>query len=303
MPTTLTGLLLFVVILLPGFAYLVGKERHGTERRLSPFRETVAIVSASIISEVIVLAIFAVIRVLWPARTPNIGALLSQGSVYLFGDKSHHGHYQGFAILGILLLAGATLIAYLATVPRLRRVGKWFTGPYPHESTVSAWWILFESWKRDSNIEVGCVLGNSSSIRGQFGSFNISADDSPDRDLILTDPIYYSPAARSAEIRYDASAVAIAARSIVAMFVTYIAPAGANPSPATAVAAAAPETQASLAASQAPPSNRQLASAPWPRRAPRPSALYLHQGARSARLAVLHGRAKPRALSPRGLRP
>ena len=50
MPTTLTGLLLFVALLLPGFAYLVGKERHGTERRLSPFRETVPWLPASLLS-------------------------------------------------------------------------------------------------------------------------------------------------------------------------------------------------------------------------------------------------------------
>lgn len=56
MPTTLTGLLLFVVLLLPGFAYLVGKERNGTERRMSPFRETVAIVAASVTCELVVLA-------------------------------------------------------------------------------------------------------------------------------------------------------------------------------------------------------------------------------------------------------
>ncbi len=79
MPTTLTGLLLFVVMLLPGFAYLVGKERNGTERRLSPFRETVAIISASVASEVVILLIFAVVRTLWPSETPNVGALLGQG--------------------------------------------------------------------------------------------------------------------------------------------------------------------------------------------------------------------------------
>jgi hypothetical protein len=38
MPTTLTGLLLFAVLLLPGFAYLVGKERAGTERRVADDR-------------------------------------------------------------------------------------------------------------------------------------------------------------------------------------------------------------------------------------------------------------------------
>lgn len=301
MPTTLTGLLLFVVMLLPGFAYLVGKERHGTERRLSPFRETVAIVSASVTSELVVLGIFAAIRALWPSITPNVGALLSQGNLYLHGNQSHHGHYQIFAAWGIGLLALAVLIAYAATIPGVRRVTEWLTGPYPHESTVSAWWILFEKWRRASNIEVGCVLDNGSSVRGQFGSFNIAADDSPDRDLILKDPIYYSPAGEDGEVYYDASAVTIAARRIVAMFVTYIAPVSVSPS--SSAAAAAPETQASLVASQVQPSNHQLASAPSPRPALRPSALYLRQGARSARFAVLHGRARPQARSPRAHRP
>ena len=93
MPTTLTGLLLFVVLLLPGFAYLVGKERHGTERRLSPFRETVAVVAASISSELVVLVIFAVIRTGLPSITPNVGALLREGSVYLTGSPGHLGYY------------------------------------------------------------------------------------------------------------------------------------------------------------------------------------------------------------------
>ena len=64
MPTTLSSLLIFVVLLLPGFAYLVGKERHGTERHTSPFRETVAIVAASVTSELTVLGLFAARAVL-----------------------------------------------------------------------------------------------------------------------------------------------------------------------------------------------------------------------------------------------
>ena len=94
-PTTLTGLLLFVVLLLPGFAYLVGKERHGTERRLSPFRETVAIVAASVTSELFVLIVFAAIRALWPSRTPDVGALIRDAGSYL---RSSHVHYQNLAV-------------------------------------------------------------------------------------------------------------------------------------------------------------------------------------------------------------
>ena len=299
MPTTLTGLLLFVVMLLPGFAYLVGKERNGTERRLSPFRETVAIVSASVVSEVVVLAIFAVVRAVWPSRTPNVGALLGQGSLYLLGNRSHHGHYQIFAVWGLVLLVCATAIAYAATVPRLRRAGEWLLGPYPHESTVSSWWILFERWKKARGIRVICSLDDGSVIRGQFGSFNISADDSPDRDLILMNPLYYTPPGEEDEVPYPVSAVCISARRIVTMFVNYTAPAGVT-SPSSSGAAVAAQA-ASSAAHQVDSSSRQPveASGPSPSRAQRPYALYLRQGKRSASFAVLRGRAKSQARNPR----
>ncbi len=296
MPTTFTGLLLFVVVLLPGFAYLVGKERHGTERRLSPFRETVAIVAASVTSELVVLVIFAVIRTLRPSITPDVGALLRQGAIYLRGNQSHHGHYQLFAAWGVGLLALAMAIAYGATIPRVRRIGEWLTGPYPHESTVSAWWMLFERWRSARNTEVTCILDDGSSVRGQFGSFNISADDSPDRDLILSKPIYYSPPGEEDEVPYPVWAVCIAARRIVTMFVTYTDPVSVSPS--SSGVDAAPE-KALSAEPQVQPSNRQLAFAPCPRRS---SALYLRQGARSGRVAVLRGRT-PHARTPRGRRP
>src|SRR5580658_3780604 len=167
MPTTLTGLLVFVVLLLPGFAYLVGKERNGTERRASPFGETVAVVAASVTSEVVVLALFGIVRWLGPSVTPNAGALIRHPAAYLAGTDTSHGHYAQVAIwlLGMLLLA--TVVAYGATWPPIRRLASRLPliGSIPHDSTVSAWWILFEKWRAmqevraggEVEIEVGCV--------------------------------------------------------------------------------------------------------------------------------------------------
>jgi hypothetical protein len=222
MPTTLTGLLLFVVLLLPGFAYLVGKERHGTERRLSPFRETVAIVAASVTSELFVLTVFAVIRTLWPSITPDVGALVRNGGVYLRGSQGHHGQYADVAIWGLGLLVAAVVLAYLATSQKIRRRLEWLTGRYPHDSTVSAWWILFERWRGTRKVEIVCMLDDGSCVRGQFGSFNTSADDSPDRDLILKKPLYYRPPGpTSKEVPYGAAAVCCPASRIVEVFVNY----------------------------------------------------------------------------------
>jgi hypothetical protein len=217
MPTTLTGLLLFVVLLLPGFAYLVGKERHGTERHTSPFRETIAVVAASVTSESAVLAAFAVLRWLLPSWTPDAGALIHGGRAYA------PAHYQSLAAWGFGMLAIATALAYFATVPRVRGWLRWLpiAGKYPHDSTVSGWWLLFEAWPGEREVELICTLDDGSAVRGFFQSFNTSADDSPDRDLILRRPIRFRPTAESQFIDFDTRYVCLSARRIVSLFVSY----------------------------------------------------------------------------------
>ena len=97
-PTTLSGLLLFVVLLLPGFAYIVGRERHITGQQFSPFRETAVVVAASVSSELVVLVVFAIVRTLLPSLTPNVGALVRDRGGYLRGNGAQAGHYGQVAI-------------------------------------------------------------------------------------------------------------------------------------------------------------------------------------------------------------
>jgi Family of unknown function (DUF6338) len=306
MPTTLTGLLLFVVLLLPGFAHLVGKERYAAERRMSPFRETVAVVVASITCELVVLVIFAGVRARWPSITPNVDALMREGNAYLTGSTGQPGHFSQFVIWGLGLLIAAVLLAYLATLPSIRRKLKWIFGLYPHESAVSSWWVLFERWREGRQIEIICSLDDGSAVSGKFGSFNIAADDSPDRDLILLSPLYYTPPGEEEPVVYPVSAVCIAARSIVAMFVNYTASGVVSPSSSDAAVAA---QAASLEAQQQvqPPSSRLPVpvpvSAPSQRPARRSSALYLRQGGARVGPAVPHGRRKLPGRNPRGSQP
>jgi Family of unknown function (DUF6338) len=265
MPTTLTGLLLFVILLLPGFAYLVGKERHGTERHTSPFRETVAIVAASITSELAVLGLFAAVRTAVPSWTPDVGALIRHG-----GGTYVTSHYRSLATLGLILLGASTGLAYLVTVPRVRRVFARVPviGAYPHDSTVSGWWVLFEKWrvtrktvpgrkegktrkvKVTRAVNVGCVLDDGSYVSGWLGSFNNSADDSPNRDLVLKAPIKYRPPSAAEPIQYpSASAAGIPASRIVTLFVGYVD--RAEQSPVAAASEPVPLRLAGLQAEQA----------------------------------------------------
>jgi Family of unknown function (DUF6338) len=270
MPTTLTGLLLFVVLLLPGFAYLVGKERHGTARSLSSFRETVGIVSASVTSELVVLGLFAAVRAIWPTGTPSAGALLANSGAYLHGTHGHPGHFRMVVVWGVVLLSVAVLGAYLATIPTIRRAGTRLTGPYPHDSTVSAWWILFERWPNGRDVQVACMLDDGSAVRGQFGSFNTTAEDSPDRDLILQRPIFYRPSGEDAkEVPLPVSAACFPARRVVTLFVSYSELASQNstgsqaqPGSVTQVALPGPVTQAQPASAPSAASPAQSGATP-----------------------------------------
>src|SRR5215472_17558394 len=150
MPTTLTGLLLFIVLLLPGFAYAVGRERYGPERHPSAFRETAAVVVTSVISEIAVLILFALARSFWPSVTPDVGKLVRGGSAYL------RANYREFAIWGIGLLALAVVLAYAASTPVGRKAAASVPFLFAKEQGGSAWWQLFRVQVKDRDVWVGC---------------------------------------------------------------------------------------------------------------------------------------------------
>lgn len=244
MPTTLTGLVLFVVLLLPGFAYVTGKERHTTGQQLSPFRESAAVVAASVSFELIVLVLFAVVRTLLPSHTPDVGALVRDGSGYLRGHGGHAGHYGEVAIWAAGMLTVSAALAYGATLPAVRKLASKPLGPYPHQSAMSGWWLLFDSWPTGEDIHVGCILDDGSYIEGRLASFSREADDKPDRDLILADPIGYRSPGADNLTPYPASLACFSAARIVTMFVTYV---GENPPVISSTAAEAEAEQASAA--------------------------------------------------------
>jgi Family of unknown function (DUF6338) len=178
----------------------------------------VTIVTASITSEIVVLSIFAIIRTVWPSVTPDVGALIRGGPAYL------RDNYQQFAIWGIGMLAASVALAYVATIPTVRRglAKVHLTGPYPHSSAVSAWWTLFEHFADGRQVHVGCILDDGSYLGGNLVSFNTAADDVPERELVLGAPIIYRQPSGQQEQEYRASGASVAARRIVALFVTYV---------------------------------------------------------------------------------
>ncbi|MFE4693969.1 DUF6338 family protein [Streptomyces sp. NPDC056749] len=206
MPTTFTGLILLVVLLLPGLTFVIVRERKGSERRPTPFRETGTVVFCSVLTELAVLVVFAVLRGVMPALTPDVGRLVREGVPYA---QVHYAELVWWA--GGLLAAACALAAVAAAM----------TARVPHSSAMSAWWVMFEKWYPGESPLVGCVLENGSYVEGRLASFNVSSDDLPDRDLILVEPLKYRAPGALETQDFPWGSVCVSARRIVSMFVSY----------------------------------------------------------------------------------
>ncbi|MEU6306976.1 DUF6338 family protein [Streptomyces chartreusis] len=205
-PTTVTGLALLVVLLLPGLTFATVRDRKGSERRPSPFRETGAVVFCSVLTELAALAVFAMLRGLRPDLTPDIGRLVREGATYA---RVHYAELAWWA--GGVLIFACVIAAIAASI----------TGKRPHSSVMSAWWVMFEKWFPGENPIVGCTLEDGSYIEGQQASFNVSSDDSPDRDLVLVEPLKYRAPGATETHDVPWGAACVSARRIVTMFVSY----------------------------------------------------------------------------------
>lgn len=235
-PSDLTGLLLFVILLLPGFAYNSVRARHRPDRHLTSLRETVVAVAASVAALIATGVLFAIIRALFPAVTPDVRAALFSTHAYL------QAHYAQTAWWAIAFLAAAILGAIGVAEAQ---ESQWLSRP-PDPSTQSGWWIAFDSGvNAKDEVHVGCTLDNGSYVSGRLHSYSQVAEDIPDRDLVLRAPIKVRPrgAAEASEID-KVTLMTISARHIVTMVVTYVKP--------EAKPEAKPEEAAALAPAVAP---------------------------------------------------
>lgn len=209
MPTTLTGLLLFVVLLLPGFVYLVGNEWHGTERRVSPFRELVSLAAVSITTELGVLIVLAGV---WAPTLDASEALPDTGRWW-------REHAWAIVVWGGIILLLAMLVAWSLTTQTVRR---WARIEQSRGAMVSAWWKVFKGWTPEpGEARVQIRLEDHSVITGVLLSFNPLVDDTEDRDLILRAPISIHLKGKDRPQQLPLEVMTISARRIMWIGVTY----------------------------------------------------------------------------------
>lgn len=233
MPTSLVGLLVFVVLLAPGFAFVVRRETRFVPRTASVFRETAVVILASVAANTVTLILFSIIRTLAPDSTPDVGVLITDPSGY-FAE-----HYRSVGVWGAALLLSSITIAGLAAVPPRWLVTRWLSAPrwlQPRWLEEIGNPIVYRSaWDRLMNLVpedqegpvdvwVSCELQDGTYLSGPLFSLNPDVDEDADRELILKAPVLRRSPEADNPTRLDVGAVSVSARYVKYVGWSYVTP-------------------------------------------------------------------------------
>jgi hypothetical protein len=229
MPTSLVGLLLFVVLLAPGMCFRWRRTARQPIQKLSELREIAGVVLVSVACHALVLAVFGVWRSLRPKWALNPGRLVRDGGLYV--ETAYVPVLLWAAGLLVLACIAALGLAQVAddansVGSRTYRLRCWLRASRDDDVTIEpAWWSMFAD-RRDEYVYAGCALDDGTYISGSVLSFSAEADETADRELVLTEPRIRGP--RGAMRSMESSAVVISARRLQYVTVTYI-PVAADP--------------------------------------------------------------------------
>lgn len=230
MPTTVSGLLLFVALLTPGLVYLVRTETRLPGRQYTVLRETALVVSVSLLANTLVLGLFGILRTLWSGGTPDPGSIVRDPGTYL------RGHYVMVTLWGAGLLLVAVVVAALIAVPPawsgrlLPRSGPW---PLPTIRTAierrqrspiapeSGWGTAFFRYP-ELQVHLGLRLMDGTYLYGRLLTFSPQIEENDDRSLQLAGPVEIRTPSAEAPESMEADVVVVSARAIKTMSVHYL---------------------------------------------------------------------------------
>lgn len=213
MPSSLAGLLIFVMLLVPGFVHHTWRRRTVPLRPDSPLLETANLVTISLVADVTALALFGVARWVRPSAFLDPADFLAAPRQFFI---DHLGAASRTAV-GLLFLA--TLIAWLiaARVPPLRWVATRFD---PAIVDVPAWYEVFEALD-DKYVHIGCSMKGGGYISGILAWYSTDTDETDDRSLVLAPPFRRIEADGPVDVSM-VGRIVLSARDIEAMEVTYL---------------------------------------------------------------------------------
>ena len=233
MPTTLLGFALFVIFLTPGFVYLVRTETRLPERRYSPLRETVTIVSVSLAVNGVILGLFTILRYLQATITPDVGAIVREPSIYF------RSNYAEVTLRSAFLLLAATCLATVVAVPPewsgkfASRIRFW---PGPAIATfiatrrrqgpieqLSGWGFAFTN-RPQHRVYVGLDLKDGTYLFGPLFAFSTDLEENDARSIQIGRPVKIRPRGDNITdiVDWDVDRVIVSASQIKTISVRYV---------------------------------------------------------------------------------
>lgn len=222
MPTSIVGVAVLVIFLVPGFLWLVQRRAVASQTTQTALVETASLVSVSVCTNIAVVAMFGAIRALFPTHTPDVGLVLRGNSAY---------EERNFAYLttwGFGLLTASCLIAARAgrRVPRRRPVS-WATwrakvlGGVPNPIHAQSAWERILDPPEGRRTRVECDLTDGSFLAGHLQWYATGVDETRDRDLVLGPPFSYWAEGKESELG-EVDRVIISAASVRKLYVKWL---------------------------------------------------------------------------------
>lgn len=224
MPSSLIGLLISIVTLMPGFVYYTIRRQLVPTRRLSRTMEVAGFIVVAITSNAIVLILIALIRLLpWIPRVPySLTQVLRDPAEYLLANDTR---LAMVAILTVVIIVGASALSavFAYRLPPFKYLSEKL-GPAITET--SRWFRIFESQKpENSSVYVVCELRDGGSVGGRLDWFNTNPEEGTRRDIVLGPPlgVVRSIGNEFVQIPENISRIVVSARDIRYVYVSYVA--------------------------------------------------------------------------------
>ncbi len=222
-PSTLIGLLLFVLLMLPGLAYVLRYERVYPAPAHSQLREALRIIVVSVASLTITGLLLAIVRWFFPERTLNFRGLVREPLVFF---REHHVHSIWWALGSIVVATLAACALAEIQIWLMRRAlqsKKSFGGLFGRAaiSDTSAWRRTFVERRPDNTEEifVGLQMVDKSYISGFLDSFNPQAMENEQRELTLRNSEVLTSSGERQPLNHM---TVVSAKAMVRMDVTYL---------------------------------------------------------------------------------
>jgi len=215
-PTTAAELFIFAALLAPGFIHYVQRRRAVPQRTLSPLVETATLTTVSILTNLVALGVFSLIRMALPEHTPDVQRLMLEGKEYA---AARTGYLFGW---GALLLAFSCVLAFVIGI-RPRWIARFTERFAPAIVDVSAWYHVFEDGPEDAKVYIGCDLKDGTYVAGYLDWYSTEVAETADRDLVIAEPIEIRMPGEVNSASVDFPRLVISARDTARLYVSYVA--------------------------------------------------------------------------------